>query len=117
MYGILACLQSASSGAMTVAIAMTLDRRRSACLPSWSTNIIKRLHLHADVVQEAAKGAELWSIFDLMGYTAEEAFHVYQDAAEHDTPFSFSVTLKDKTEPFTMLFRSAIGFVQCCPQI
>ena len=69
----------------------------------------------AEVVQEAAKGAELWSIFDLMGYTAEEAYHVYQDAAEHDTPFSFSVTLKDKTDPFTMTFRSATFFLDADP--
>lgn len=62
----------------------------------------------AEISPEAAKGADLWSIFDLMGFVPEEAHAVYQDAAEHDTPFSFPVTLKDKTEPFTMLFRSVL---------
>ena len=60
---------------------------------------------NADIVQEAAKGADLWSIFDLMGFVPEEAYAVYKEAAEHDTPFSFPVTLKDKSEPFNMTFR------------
>ena len=61
-----------------------------------------------DVSQEAAKGADLWSIFDLTGFIPEEAYSVYKNAAEHDTPFSFPVTLKDKSEAFTMVFRSVL---------
>ena len=61
--------------------------------------------LCVDISQEAAKGTDLWSIFDLMGFVPEEAYAVYKEAAEHDTPFSFPVTLKDKTEPFNMTFR------------
>lgn len=60
---------------------------------------------HAEIEAEAAKGADLWSIFSLTGFTYEEAYQVYQDAAEHDNSFTFPVTLKDKTEMFTMIFR------------
>ena len=65
---------------------------------------------NAEIPQEAAKGAELWSIFDLMGFVPEEAYTVYKEAAEHDTPFSFPVTLKDKSEPFNMTFRCTASF-------
>ena len=63
----------------------------------------------AEVAGEAAKGADLWSIFNLTGFTAEEACCIYEDAAERDTPFSFPVTLKDRadSESFTMIFRFA----------
>lgn len=70
-----------------------------------------RLVAHAEIEAEAAKGADLWSIFTLTGFTCEEAYQVYQDAAEHDNPFSFPVTLKDKTEIFTMIFRFACSLL------
>ncbi|KAL3142482.1 hypothetical protein ABBQ38_002810 [Trebouxia sp. C0009 RCD-2024] len=62
-----------------------------------------------EIAGEVAKGADLWSIFNLTGFTDEEACRVYEDAAERDTPFSFPVTLKDKadSESFTMIFRPA----------
>lgn len=63
---------------------------------------------------EAAKGADLWSIFTLMGFTGEEAYEVYQAAAEQDNAFTFPVTLKDKTEVFTMIFRFAILSAHHC---
>lgn len=63
------------------------------------------LSIGAEIAGEAAKGADLWSIFTLTGFTPEEARRIYQDAAEHDTPFSFPVTFK--TESFTMIFRFA----------
>ena len=47
-----------------------------------------------------------------MGFVPEEAYAVYKEAAEHDTPFSFPVTLKDKSEPFNMTFRCTSNF--CC---
>ena len=59
----------------------------------------------AEIKAEAAKGADLWSIFTLRGFTCEEAYRVYQDAAEQDNAFTFPVTLQDKTEVFTMIFR------------
>jgi len=59
----------------------------------------------AEVSSEAAKGADLWSIFDLMGFTSEEAYNIYKDAAEHDLPFSLPAAFRNKTEAFTMLFR------------
>ena len=63
---------------------------------------------------EAAKGADLWSIFTLMGFTCEEAYQVYQEAAEQDNIFTFPVTLKDKTEVFTMIFRSVLLSAHQC---
>ncbi len=66
----------------------------------------------AEVSSEAAKGADLWSIFDLMGFTSEEAYNIYKDAAEHDLPFSLPAAFQNKTESFNMLFRCVL----CCLQ-
>ena len=52
---------------------------------------------------------DLWSVFDLIGLTTEEAYNVYKDAAEREAPFNFPVTLVEKTEAFSMVFR----FVLC----
>ncbi|KAL0026103.1 hypothetical protein WJX79_010637 [Trebouxia sp. C0005] len=64
-----------------------------------------------EVSSEAAKGADLWSIFDLMGFTSEEAYNIYKDSAEHDHPFSLPAALRNKTEAFNMLFRPAAAEV------
>jgi len=40
-----------------------------------------------------------------MGFTSEEAYNIYKDAAEHDLPFSLPAAFRNKTEAFTMLFR------------
>ena len=79
------------------------------CQPKTNTLKLKGLTTtdRAEISGEAAKGADLWSIFTLTGFTAEEACRIYEDAAEHDTPFSFPVTMKDKSESFTMIFRFA----------
>lgn len=63
---------------------------------------------------EAAKGADLWSIFTLRGFTCEEAYQVYQAAAEQENTFTFPVTLKDKTEVFTMIFRFVLLSAHLC---
>ena len=39
---------------------------------------------------------------------------MYQVAAEQDNPFTFPVTLKDKTEVFTMIFRFALLSAHQC---
>jgi len=47
-----------------------------------------------------------------MGFTSEEAYNIYKDAAEHDLPFSLPAAFKNKTEAFNMLFRCVL----CCLQ-
>lgn len=64
-----------------------------------------------EIPQEAAKGMELWSVFDLIGLTAEEAYNVYKDAAEREAPFNFPVTLVEKTEAFSMVFRFVLRWI------
>lgn len=62
----------------------------------------------SDIQPEVAKGSDLWSIFDLMNFTPDEAYAVYQEAAQHDISFSFPVTLKDKdADTYNLLFRCA----------
>lgn len=68
-----------------------------------------------EVQPEVAKGADLWSIFDLMGHTQREAYSVYQEAAQHDVSFGFPVTLKDKdTDVYNLLFRCMLPLLACC---
>lgn len=61
-----------------------------------------------------AKGSDLWSIFDLVGFLPEEAYDAYQEAAQHDISFSFPVTLKDSSTSnaiYNLLFRCAFILV------
>ena len=71
----------------------------------------------AEIQPEVAKGCDLWSIFDLLGFLPEEAYAAYQEAAQHDISFSFPVTLKDSNNSnavYNLLFRCAC--TTCLPQ-